>query len=140
MSERKKFKCTSEEQKRAIQAYYAKKAKTDDLVNVNIKTHKDKNGGHPHVIVDNVDKNHVSVGLSTKKKKGKKGGTNYTLDKSPLDDGKTSYMRRQGTVASKGEYEKPRKGTMTPKDYEQAKVYGERAKQKYLSEKEHKKK
>lgn len=113
-----------------------------DFVPVTIKDHKDKNGGHPHVIVDNVDKKHVSVGLSTKKKKGKgkKGGTNYTMEKSPLNDGKNSYMRRQGTVAPTGEYENPRKGTMTPKDYAQAKVYGERAKQKYLTEKKDKKK
>lgn len=111
----------------------------DEIVRVKIKTHKDKNGGHFHVLVDEVDEKQVSVGLSTKKKKGK-NHTNYPLEKSPLDDGKTSYMRRQGTVAAKGEYEKPRSGTMTPKDYKQAKVYGERAKNKYLAEKKRKKK
>lgn len=42
-----------------------KKAKTD--IPVTIKTHKDKNGGHPHIIVDNIDDKHVSVGLSTSK-------------------------------------------------------------------------
>ncbi|MFQ9737751.1 MAG: hypothetical protein ACLR06_08435 [Christensenellaceae bacterium] len=31
-----------------------------------------------------------------------------------------------------GEYENPRKGAMSPKDYAQAKIYGERAKQKYF--------
>ena len=41
-------------------------------------------------------------------------------------------MRRQGTVAPMGEYENPRKGAMSPKDYAQAKIYGERAKQKYF--------
>lgn len=119
-----------------------KKKNNSGYVSVNIKTHKDKKGGHPHVIIDNVDRNHVSVGLSTKNKKGKgkNGGTNYALSKSPLNDGKTSYMRRQGTVAPFGEYEKPRKGTMTPKDYAQAKVYGERAKEKYLNSKMNKKK
>ena len=111
----------------------------DNLIPVNIKTHKDNRGGHPHVIVDNIDKNHVSVGLSTKATKGQ-GSKNYKLEKSPLNDGKTSFMRRQGTVAPYGEYEKPRKGTMTPKDYNQAKIYGERAKQKYINEKKNKKK
>lgn len=109
------------------------------VVPVPLKKHKDKNGGHYHVIVDNVDDKHVSVGLTTKKKKGK-NHANYPLEQSPLNDGKHSYMRRQGTVAPRGEYENPRKGKMTPKDYKQAKVYGERAKQKYLNEKKDKKK
>lgn len=111
----------------------------EKLVPVHIKTHKDKNGGHPHVIVDNLEDKHVSVGLSTKSTKGK-GSKNYRLERSPLNDGKTSFMRRQGTVAPKGEYIEPRKGKMTPKDYEQAKIYGERAKQKHLQEKKDKKK
>ena len=110
-----------------------------ELIPVDIKTHKDKNGGHYHVIVDNIDEKHVSVGLSTKKKKGK-NHPNYPLEKSPLDDGKNSYMRRQGNVESVDSYYSPRKGTMTPKDYNQAKVYGERAKQKYLNGKKDKKK
>lgn len=110
-----------------------------EIIVVPIKTHKDKNGGHYHVIVDNIDKNNVSVGLTTKKKKGK-NHPNYPLEKSPLADDKNSYMRRQGTVDSKDNYHSPRSGTMTPKDYEQAKVYGERAKQKYLKENQDKKK
>lgn len=107
-------------------------------ISVTIKTHKDKKGGHPHVIVDNVDDKHVSVGLSTHAKKGK-NSPNYKLEKSPLNDGKQSYMRRQGTVAPVNEYGQPQKGTMTTKDYEQAKVYGERAKQKYIARKGKKK-
>lgn len=106
-----------------------KKAPNDVLVK--IKTHKDKKGGHPHVILENFEKNHVSVGLSTHATKGK-GSKNYRLEKSPLNDGKNSFMRRQGTVAPMGEYENPRKGAMSPKDYAQAKIYGERAKQKYF--------
>lgn len=108
------------------------------LVPVTVKTHRDKKGGHPHVIVEDIDDKHVSVGLSTHPTKGK-GSKNYRLDKSPLNDGKTSYMRRQGTVAPKGEYERKRNGTMTPKDFAQAVIYGERAKQKYLDKKEDKK-
>ena len=43
-------------------------------------------------------------------------------------------MRRQGTVAPIKEYEKKeRKGKMSPKDYAKAREYGDRAKQKYLS-------
>ncbi len=107
---------------------------------VTIKTHQDKKGGHPHVIMGDIDNNHVSVGLSTKHRKGKKGGMNYALEKSPLDDGKNSFMRRQGTVAPKKEYVRKRKGSMTPNDYARAKIYGDRAKQKYLDEKKNKKK
>lgn len=113
--------------------------RNNGYVPVTIKTHKDKKGGHPHIIVDNVEDKHVSVGLSTKPTKGK-GSKNYRLEKSPLNDGRTSYMRRQGTVAPKGEYQNQRKGTLTPKDYAQAKIYGDRAKQKYLNEKKDKKK
>lgn len=141
-----KFCNKSEAQKMAIRASYAKRktAKTsyrvDDkgLVPVNIKTHKDKKGGHPHIIVDNVENKHVSVGLSTKPTKGK-GSKNYRLEKSPLNDGKNSYMRRQGTVAPKGEYEHPRRGSMVQKDYDKAKEFGARAKQKYLEKKDKKK-
>lgn len=114
----------------------SKTTKTD-YVEVTIKKHKDKNGGHYHVIVDNVDNKHVSVGLTTKTKKGNSGGNNYAMEKSPFDDGKKSFMRRQGTVADKSEYSWRRKGTLTPKDYNQARVYGERAKEKYV--KDHKK-
>lgn len=130
-----KNKIKSEAQKRAIRAYYAKKNK---LVSVNIKTHRDKKGGHPHVILDNIDKNHVSVGLSTKPTKGK-GSKNYKLEVNPLGNGVNSYMRRQGTVAPVNDYFGNLKGVMTPKDYTQAKVYGERAKQKYIDKKNKKK-
>lgn len=110
-----------------------------DLVTVTIKFKNDKNGGHNHVIVDNIDENHVSVGLSTKPKKGK-NSTNYKLERSPFPDGKTSYLRRQGTVAPKQLYTSPQKGKMTKKDHERAVQYGERAKQKYIEEKKRKKK
>ncbi len=108
-----------------------------DLVVVTIKFHGDKNGGHNHVIVDNIGDNHVSVGVSTKSKKGK-NHPNYPLEQSSLGDGKKSYMRRQGMVAPKKEYMSPRKGKMTEKDYAQAKVYADRAKEKYKKEQEKK--
>lgn len=105
---------------------------------VKIKNHTDKKGGHPHIILGDVDENHVSVGLTTKPKKGK-NSTNYKMEVSPLGDGRQSYMRRQGTVAPKGEYKQPRSGSITEKDFAKAKEYGEKAKQKYLNEKSAKK-
>lgn len=111
-----------------------KKSNNTPYIKITIKTHHDKKGGHPHIIFDNVDDKHVSVGLSTKPTKGK-GSKNYRLEKSPFNDGKQSYMRRQGTVAPKTEYSGKRHGSLTPKDYEHAKLYGERAKQKYLNKK-----
>lgn len=113
--------------------------KKDKIIPVRIKTHKDKTGGHPHIIVEDIEDKHVSVGLSTKPKKGK-NNPNYALKSSPLCDGKTSYMRRQGTVAPQKEYYGERKGRMTQKDYRQAKVYADNAKQKYLVKKNNKKK
>lgn len=126
-------KCTSEAQKRAIRRSYAERAKKE-TVSVTIKNHRDKNGGHPHVIVDDIEDKHVSVGLSTNPKKGK-NSPNYALELNPLNDGKQSYMRRQGTVAPQKEYEKERYGVMTTKDYGKAQEYGERAKQKYIEKK-----
>ena len=48
-------------------------------------------------------------------------------------------MRRQAVVDDKEKYYKPRTGKMDKEDYEKAKEYGEKAKQKYLDEKEQKK-
>lgn len=108
------------------------------LVPVSIKNHKDNKGGHPHIIVEDLDDKHVSVGLSTKLKKGK-GSTNYTMDTSPFGDGKKSYMKRQGTVDPKEMYFNPRQGKITPKDYTRAKEYGDKAKRKYIEKKGKKK-
>lgn len=122
-----------------VKAKATNQQNTVATVSISIKDHRDNKGGHPHVIMGNIDNSHVSVGLSTKKKKGLKGGTNYTMEKSPLGDGKESYMRRQGTVDNIKNYDNPRTGNMTQKDYDQAKVYGDRAKQKYLDKKNKKK-
>lgn len=108
------------------------------MVIVTLKYHGDKNGGHHHVIVEDIDDNHVSVGITTRKKKGK-NHPNYPLEQSPLGDGKESYMRRQGTVAPKKEYYSPSKGVMTEEDYAKAKEYGDKAKKKYLDKKATKK-
>ena len=106
----------------------------EKLMTLTIKFKDDKKGGHNHIIVDNVGDNHVSVGLTTKPKKGK-NSTNKELTVSPipLKKGKKSFMRRQGTVAPKKTYRNPRKGKMAKQDYDLAKEYGARAKQKHLA-------
>lgn len=102
------------------------------LFPVRIKKHRDKNGGHHNVILEDFEDKHVSVGLTTKPKKGK-NATNYKCEIDPLGGKDESYMRRQGIVVPKTEYEPmERKGHMSEKDLAQAKIYGERAKQKYL--------
>lgn len=116
-----------------------KEKEIKSLIPVRIKTHKDKNGGHPHVIVDDVDDKHVSVGLTHDKKKGK-NSPNYPMEQNPLGGSERSYMHRQGTVDSKKMYRGERQGKMSPKDYDKAKEYGKRAKQKYLDRKKCKKK
>ena len=108
-----------------------KSTKKKRLVSVKIKNHRDVKGDHPHVIMGDIQDKHVSVGLSTKPKKGK-NSTNYKCESNPLGGEGTSYMRRQGTVDKKTNYYGARSGQMSPKDYEQAKVYAERAKQKYI--------
>lgn len=104
----------------------------------NVVKQGEKKGGHNHVIVEDIDDKHVSVGLTTKSKKGK-NHPNLPLEQSPLGDGKESFVRRQGTVAPKKEYKAPRKGKMTQNDYTKVKKIGEKAKKKYLEEKATKK-
>ncbi len=101
------------------------------LMPITIKDYRDKNGGHHHVIVDNIEDKHVSVGLTQDKYKGK-NATNYKCQTSPLGDGKQSYMRRQAQVAPQKEYYNPRGGMMELGDYQRAQEYGDRAKKKHL--------
>lgn len=108
------------------------------LVNVSIKTHNDRNGGHPHVIIDDIDDKHVSVGLTHDKKKGK-NSTNAKLTRNPLGGKKNAYMHRQGTVDSKKSYHGKREGKMSQEDYDKAKGYAEKAKRKYIAKKDKKK-
>ncbi len=123
-----------------------KKKKTfeskSELVPVMIKRLPDKNGGHNHIILEDIDNRHVSVGLTTRKTKGKNSThTNYKCEVDPLGEGNTSYMRRQGTVERKKRYDKQeKKGAMAPKDYTKAQEYANKAKEKYLREKNGKKK
>lgn len=109
-----------------------------ELISVRIKRHRDKNGGHHHIIVEDIENKHVSVGLTTKKTKGKNSNRkNYPCERNPLGGSEQSYMRTQGTVARKKEYDsKEVKGAMTPKDYAKAKEYADKAKLKYLQKKQ----
>ena len=101
----------------------------------------DSNGGHLHIFVENIDDKHVSVGLTTDNKKGN-NHPNIKLERSPIriKEGEKSYIRRQGTVDLINSYVKPRKGEITNGDYEKVKKIGEKAKNKYLSEKDKKNK
>ncbi len=101
------------------------------LVPVKIKNHKDKKGGHPHVMLDKVDGKEVSVGITHDKYKGK-NQKNYKCKVNPLGGTETSYLRRQGTVADSKEYYSNRAGNMHPDDYKQAKIFAERAKEKHM--------
>ena len=62
-----------------VGATMAKKNDNQRSIPVRIKTHNDRNGGHPHIIVDDIDDKHVSVGLTHDKYKGK-NHKNYTLE------------------------------------------------------------
>ena len=104
------------------------------VVPVKIKDHYDKKGGHPHIIIEDIENKHVSVGLTTDPKKGK-NATNYTCHVNPLGGTDTSYMHRQGTVDLKTNYKNLREGNMEENDCKRAQVYGQRAKEKYLNKK-----
>lgn len=104
------------------------------LVTVEIRRHRDSQGGHPHVMVDKVQGKEVSVGLTHSRKSGK-NTPNRKLEVDPLGGKGTVYMQRRGTVAPSKEYGTPKQGKMTPKDYKTAKATGEKAKQKHLEKK-----
>ena len=53
------------------------------LITVRMKTHRDDNGDHHHVILEDIDGRHVSVGLTRQKMKGK-NSTNYKCKVNPL--------------------------------------------------------
>ena len=130
-------KVAKRKQMAAIKRYYSVNPKRNNPLNfvtVLLKRHGDNKGGHHHVILDDIDDKHVSVGLTTQKKKGK-NSTNYNCKSDVLGNGKFSYMRRQGTVDRKENYFEPKSGKMTKEAYDQAQIYGDRAKQKYLAQK-----
>lgn len=118
-----------------------KDEKKKGLIPVRIKRHRDKNGGHNHVIIEDIDNKHVSVGLTRKVTKGKNSNRrNHKCEVNPLGGKETSYLRTQGTVARKQEYDRQeKKGAMAPKDYKKAQEYASKAKRKYLEQKNAKK-
>lgn len=106
----------------------------EEVVTIIIKTHNDAKGGHPHIIIDDVDDKHVSVGLTSDAYKGK-GHKNICLKINPLGGSDPSYMKRQGTVSEVARYGSPRNGSLAKSDHEKAKQIGDKAKQKYLKNK-----
>lgn len=107
-------------------------ATNEGLVTVEIRIHNDAKGGHPHIMVDTVDTNKVSVGTTHDKYKGK-GHKNIPLEQNPLGGKEKTYMRKQGTVDRKENYSETKKiGKMTVTDNLKAKEIGAKAKQKYL--------
>ena len=103
-----------------------------ELVTVEIRIHSDANAGHPHIKVDTVDGNIVSVGTTHDKFKGK-NHPNIPLERNPLGGKEKTYMRRQGTVDREENYIKTKKtGKMTVADHTKAQQIGAKAKQKYL--------
>lgn len=103
-------------------------------VKVVTASHNDIKGGHPHVLMGEIDDKNVSVGLTTKPKKGK-NNPNKSLKIDPLGTGRESYMRRQATIDDKENYSNKRSGVMAEEDYNTAQTYAERAKKKYIEKK-----
>lgn len=115
------------------------KKKPPVLIGVLLKWRGDDNGGHNHVIMDTFEDYHVSVGTTTKKTKGANSKSkNYSCKNDILGNGQRSYLRRQATVAKINTYGKSSSGRMTSEDYAQAKVYAQRAKEKFSNNKEKK--
>ena len=86
---------------------------------ITIRKHKDKNGGHYHVIGEELVNDYISVGLTTQSTKGSNSKhKNYKLEYDPLGTNKKSYLRKQGIIDKKINYSKEtRKGSLSDKDY-----------------------
>ena len=86
--------------------------------------------------MDSVDDKYISVGTSSKPKKGKNSNSpNYRCETDILGNGNPTYLRRQAVVDKKTNYVGSRMGIMTVKDHERARVYADKAKQKYFAKK-----
>ena len=125
---------SSSQKKKVTKKSATKSSKGVSFVSVLLKRHGDSQGNHNHVILEDIDDRHVSVGITSSPKKGK-NSPNYKCGNDIIGNGKQSYLRRQGIVDLQTNYSNPSQGRMTAKDYAQAKIYGQRAKQKYLAEK-----
>lgn len=104
------------------------------LIEVLIKTHNDNKGGHPHVMMDEIQNENkdVSIGLTSDPLKGK-NHPNIRLEKDPLDKKDKSYMRRTGTIDDKKNYHSPKRGTMTENDYKKAQKIAEKTKSGHIA-------
>ena len=110
----------------------------EPLVPVTVKKRNDNNDGHFHVIFDTFEEHHSSVGITKRPKKGK-NSPNYDCKNSILGNNVRSFARRQGTVAPVSTYsENTYSGNMTETAYNQAKIYAERAKEKFLAKRDNK--
>lgn len=107
---------------------------SENKIPVTVKRHIDRKGGHPHVIMGDIDEKHISVGLSTKAKKGK-NSPNYKMKGNVFGEETQTYMRRQATIAPKNEYKGERLGAMEEEDYKKASQYADTARKKYLANK-----
>ncbi|MCM1289627.1 MAG: hypothetical protein NC132_03130 [Corallococcus sp.] len=110
----------------------ATKKKEVKTVSITIKSLPDSQGGHIHFILDNLEDNHVTVGITHDKYKGK-NHPNIPLEVNPTGGTEQSYMKRQGTVAEKKRYTDEQKGKISKSDLSKAVHIGEKAKQKHLN-------
>ena len=93
----------SSKKKKTIKKSSTKSAKNISFVTVLLKRHRDSQGNHNHVILEDIDDRHVSVGITTSPKKGK-NSPNYKCQNDIIGNGKLSYLRRQGIVDLKTNY------------------------------------
>lgn len=106
-----------------------------NVVHIKVKKHYDRNKGHYHAILENIDDNHLSIGFTRDRFKGK-NHPNYPLKYDPLQKGQMVYMKRQATIDKVNSYgSKVYSAIMDPKDFEKAKEYGQRAKDNYYKKK-----
>lgn len=128
---------TSYKRKKTTKKNNSESSEPVSFVSVLLKRHRDSQGNHNHVILEDIDDKHVSVGTTSSPKKGK-NSPNYKCENDIIGNGEQSYLRRQGIVDFKKNYSDPKRGRMTVKDYVQAQIYGQRAKEKYLANKKKK--
>lgn len=110
----------------------------EQFVPVKIKRLRDKKDAHHHVITGSIDNKYISVGLTTKPKKGK-GNSNIKLKADPLGTKEDSFMKKQGTVERQKAYFDPKEGHMTVNDFSKAEKIGKKAKEKHIRKQEEKK-
>lgn len=122
---------TATKQTTANKSSISKSTTTNGLITVDLKFHPDSNGGHHHIIVEDLGDNHVSVGLTTSPKYDSKH-KNIKLEHSPISNHKQSYASRKGTVDKKKNYNSPKQGQITQTDKTKVKQIADKAKAKVI--------